>query len=162
MFTLRKLLLGFLCASPCLSVADAEITDDDLIRIFGEAAEYRRVFNEVQSTIRDDDREGFAALVHYPFTIYREKKTCCGSDAVDTIEDSEEFIEKFDEIVTPGVRAAIKNQDFNKLSLGWRGLGFDLGVLWIVGHCVSDDETDPCAETIVGVQTIHADAAANK
>ena len=152
--------LGAIIASIFFTSASAgEISDEDLIGLFGEAAIYRNAFSEVQSTIKNDDREGFATLVHYPFTIYRDKEECCGSEAVDTIENSDEFVERFDEIVTPAVRQVIQNQEFDELIVNWRGLGFDLGAVWIVGHCVAEDADDPCADTIVGVKYISVDTA---
>ena len=159
MRTFRHILSAFLASFFLVSVTVAEISDEDLVRFVGEADKYRIVFGKVQSTIKKDDREGFAALVHYPFTIYQEKEECCGSDAVDTVEDREEFVERFDEIVTPEVRHVIKNQEFDELILNWRGLGFDVGTVWIVGYCVGEDEDDPCTETVVGVKSVNADAA---
>ncbi len=134
----------------------AEITDEDLERFFGESAPYRHVFEQVQSTIASDDRDGFANLIRYPFTIYKEKAECCGADAVDSVEDSAEFVERFDEIVTADVRKMILNQRFDDLNISWRGLGFELGVLWITGNCIGPDEDDPCTETTIGVQAIHS------
>ena len=145
------------CFVPLIAIG--EISDQDLEYYFGESAAYREVFEKVQSTIANDDRQGFAALVHYPFTIYREKEECCGSEAVDTVEDSAEFVERFDEIVTPAIRKIILKQKFDDLILNWRGLGFDLGTVWIVGYCVSGDDADPCQESVVRIKSVLTDSA---
>ncbi len=134
--------------------AGEKITDNDLERMFGESAPYRHVFEQVQITIQANDREKFARLVHYPFTIYRSKDECCGAEAVDLVENHAEFVERYDEIVTPAVRDLVLAQKFDDLFFNWRGLGFDLGVLWITGYCVGPDEADPCTDTIVGVKSV--------
>ena len=155
----RHFLSAIIASILSISATAGGISDEDLIGLFGEATVYRSAFSEVQSTIEKDDREGFAALVHYPFTIYRDKEECCGAEAIDTIEISDEFMEKFDEIVTTEVRQVIQRQKFDDLILNWRGLGFELGAVWIVGHCVAEDVDDACAETIVGVKYISTDTA---
>ena len=154
-FEISTLVATFLLAS----AAHAEITDEQLIWMFGEADIYRKVFAETQTTILNDDREGFAALVHYPFAVYQPKEECCGSEVLEIIEDADEFLEKFDEIVTPEVRKVIVDQEFDELLLNWRGLGFDVGAVWIVGHCIGDNEDDPCSETVVGIKSISAHSA---
>ena len=156
---IRQFLAAFLISGFFASSTAAEITDEDLVSMLGESEAYRVVFQNAQEAVRNDDRERFASLVHYPFSVYRMKEKCCGSDVVDTTENAREFEEKFDEIVTPDVRTLILNQDFDDLHLSWRGLGFKLGSVWIVGYCVGPQGEDECEITEVGIGAVHADAA---
>ena len=94
-------------------------------------------------------------MAHYPFVVYASKDECCGSDVLLTIESPDEFVKRFEEIVTPQVRQVIENQKFDNLIANWRGLGFQNGTLWIVGYCVGTDQSDPCSETEIGMKTIN-------
>ncbi len=84
------------------------------------------------------------------------QKGCCQSEVVDTIEDSTEFVEKFDQIVTPDVIAVIHEQEFEDMMLNWEGLAFRHGAVWIIGYCSREDDANPCAETVVGIKTINS------
>ena len=156
-----RILVAVLLAQMSVASVNAEITDQDLVDLLGESVAYREVYDQVKSTIANDDREGFAALVHYPFSVLRQKG-CCKSEVVDTIENSTEFVEKFDEIVTPDVVKAIREQEFDDMILNCEGFAFPHGAVWIVGYCTSEDEADPCAETVVGIKTINSIALVDK
>jgi hypothetical protein len=135
--------------------ADGKISDEDLERFFGESAPYREIFQRAKTTISEGDRAGFAELILYPFTVYREKDECCGSEAVSVLQDKKAFLEQFDKIVTPRIKQLILDQRFDDLSIDWRGLGYELGVVWIGGRCLNDD----CTDTHVGIAAINTDSA---
>ncbi len=155
-----SLYLIFLAAIVCNSLdakSEEKLTDETLTYLFGEAEPYRETFAKIQEAVRTDDREGFANLAHYPFTVYRPKEECCGSDVLVTVKGPDEFLARFDEIVPTSVKAIIENQQFDDLIANWRGLGFKHGTLWIVGYCVGPDESDPCSETIIRMKSINVD-----
>ena len=135
--------------------ADGKISDEDLESFFGESAPYREIFQRAKTTISEGDRAGFAELIVYPFTVYREKDECCSSEAVSVLKDQKAFLEQFEKIVTPRIEQLILDQKFDDLNISWRGLGYELGVLWIGGECLNDD----CTDTHVGIVAIHTDSA---
>lgn len=89
--------------------------------------------------VRDGDKKVVASLIEYPFEFYPDKKKKI------KIKTSEQFISRYDDIVTPRVKeeilAAVPHNMFNKYS----GIMMGSGVVWFNadGRVISIQDTYP-------------------
>ena len=91
--------------------------------IYGEANHGKYVFEFIKN-VASDDREAIARKTSFP--LRREYP-------LPSIENREEFLKRYDEVFDSTLRKQIAASNFAKdwASVGWRGIMFGRGVVWL-------------------------------
>jgi len=136
--------IAALASGPALAQSNAEVSAR-LEALFGDHEPYQELLLALKAAVAADDREAVAAMIAYPLTT-----TIAGERVAMTSE--KDFLERYGQLVTPAVTAAIVRQSYAALFANWQGVMIGDGVVWFGGTC-SDDA---CAETSVKVIAINA------
>ena len=127
----RHAALLFGCLALALAAAPApshaqETTDQRFDSLFGAHEPYRAFFQTLRTAIAKGDAKGVAALVSYPLSVrIGGKKT--------TIANAAAFERHYAQIVTPALRRAVAEQEYDDLFANWQGVSIGDGTLWFSG-----------------------------
>ena len=114
--------------------------------LFGRpASEVIDFLLEIQDSLRTDDKEKLASLVYYPITIRFD-----GNNDKE-IQNAEEFIANYEEIVTPEWKDIILSQEPATLFTNWQGVMVSRGELWFTAVCIDTS----CQESELYIVTIN-------
>jgi hypothetical protein len=86
----------------------------------------------LKKAVRDKDRRKVAQLVEYPTQTRLD-----GKGKLVDIHDADEFVAKYDRIMTKRVLDAIRSATPSTVSASWRGVSLARGAVWFNGICVS-------------------------
>jgi hypothetical protein len=86
---------------------------------------------EIQDSVRTDNKEKLASLVHYPITIYAIDR----SNNME-IQNATEFVDKYDKIITPEWKDVVLAQEPARLFTNWQGVMVHRGELWFGPVCL--------------------------
>ncbi|QOS98716.1 hypothetical protein JNUCC42_19990 [Brevibacterium sp. JNUCC-42] len=86
--------------------------------------EFANYFSKLQKSISNQDKETVAELVHYPFNVNRAEKSW-------VISNQGDFINNYDQIVTPEVKNALLEQREEDLFSNDQGIMIGNGEAWI-------------------------------
>jgi hypothetical protein len=102
---------------------------DACAKVTGMTSEEIKGFlNQIKDFVADNKRTELAGLVYYPIDVYiGETRTA--------ISNADQFIQKYDQIINPQVRDAVKNQKDEELHCGSDGVGLTHGEIWFSGIC---------------------------
>jgi len=123
---LALLLLGFAVPGQAASEAEVNARIDSL---FGHAARYETSIKLFQQAVAAGDREDVAAFVRYPIVV-----TIDGHRR--TIRSARTFLDRYDEIMTPDIVAAVAGQRYADLAVGRDGVRFGQGEVLIDRICL--------------------------
>jgi hypothetical protein len=142
---LRAVLAGALSMAllPAVARADEAGVDQQIEALLGDTFDYKELFYAFQSAVAEGDAETVASLVSYPITVTQDS-------VASTYADASEFVEYYDDIITPEVRRAVAGQDYGDLFVSGGGIMIGNGEVWINGIC--DD--DSCSQVLPRVVTI--------
>jgi hypothetical protein len=84
----------------------------------------------IQDTLRTDNREKLASLIHYPITISMLDESEL------EIENATEFIANYEKIVIPEWKDLVLAQEPSELFSNWQGAMVHRGELWFTAVCI--------------------------
>lgn len=115
----------------------------------GESERHAAFFWEIKAAFRDMDRNKIASMISYPLS-------SCSNPTHKPISNEEDFLNSFDQIITPRVIAAVNKQEFYDLyvSESWTGRGviFGSGEIFFRG-CVPYDRG--CKDNVIKIVYIN-------
>lgn len=123
--------------------ADEAEVDQQIETLLGDMLDYKELFHAFRSAVAQRDAETVASLVSYPITVTQDS-------VQSTYVDASEFVEFYDDIITPEIRAAVVDQDYGSLSVSGDGIMLGNGEVWINGICADDS----CSQVLPRVVTI--------
>lgn len=132
-----------LCVAPALAQSDTD-TDAAVDQVLGDHATYHAAFDAIQKAVAGNDKAAFAGWVSYPIDVTIEGKQV-------TIEDAQQFADRYDAIVTDDIKAAITGQKWSDVLVNDEGLMFGDGEAWLNGIC-KDDACDQFDVKIITIQ----------
>lgn len=97
-------------------------------RLLGPHEAFEKVIETFRQAVGSKDAGAVAALVQYPL-----KATIDGRQA--TIADADDFVQRYDAIVTPAMAETIAAQKYADLFVNQQGVMFGDGQAWINGIC---------------------------
>jgi hypothetical protein len=114
-------------------------------QLLGDPVQFRAAFDAVTRAIEDDDPEEVARWVAYPMTLsYNDEEL--------TIEDANDFVANYEDLVTEDVYDAVRNQNYADLFVNSDGVMFGDGQLWMTFVC----RDEACAKSDVRIISIHS------
>ena len=118
----------------------AEAVDANLTQLYGDPIPFKEFLTALQKAVADEDKKAVAGMVSYPF------KTKVGGEDK-TFEKEAALVKAYDEVFTPKIQLAIRDQTYATLFANDMGVMFGSGEVWInqVG------EGDEKAVKIIGV-----------
>ncbi|MBU8978040.1 hypothetical protein JI752_017970 [Lysobacter sp. MMG2] len=122
-----------------------EQTNAAIDKALGDHAQYEPFIREFQSAVVRGDKAAVAGMVDYPFTATVEGKK-------KTIPDASAFVADYEDIFSPAIVQAVRNQKYAELFVSYRGVMFGNGEVWINGICHADSAD--CSRFDVRVVTI--------
>ncbi|BCW89322.1 hypothetical protein sos41_24800 [Alphaproteobacteria bacterium SO-S41] len=119
--------------------APAATTDATLDKLFGSHEEFKTFLADLQKAAAAEDKKAVTALVAYPF------KTKVGGKDVE-YKDAKALTAAYDDVFTPSILLAIKNQTYETL------FATDMGVMIGSGHVwfsqIMSDAPEPKPEGV--------------
>lgn len=119
-----------LLADGAFAQSDADV-DARIDAMIGDHVPFREAFDALQAAIADEDAEAFAAYVPVgePVNIDGEATVVADTDA---------FLARYDEIVTPDIADVIAGQAYAGLFVNDQGVMFGNGEVWLGAVCRDD------------------------
>lgn len=93
-----------------------------------DAKAFESYFTSLQKEIKAGDKNSVANRFEFPLTVSSEKN---GEDIDIIIKTKQEFIQKYDQILTKNVKDAFLNQKVNELFVKYTGVMVGTGEAWI-------------------------------
>ncbi|KKB11916.1 hypothetical protein VE25_10215 [Devosia geojensis] len=137
---------GMLLAAS-LTTASAQSVEDVNGRIeslLGGSDTFAAAFEVLQDAVETQDKATVASLVRYPLNITLDGRRIA-------IAGEEEFVARYDEIVTPEVVEAVTSQVYADLFVNADGVMFGDGEVWMNAYCTDRS----CAVTYWLVRAIN-------
>ncbi|WP_189424206.1 hypothetical protein [Devosia pacifica] len=133
----RLLLALPLLLHPAMALGqDDQSFNRQLEERYGGHESFTAAFSALQDAVLVEDREAVAALVNYPLRV-----TINGDR--DTIGNPDEFVDRYDALITPDIAQLILGQDYDELTLDGNIVMFDGGDVWMRSYC-----TDSSCEVV--------------
>ena len=101
---------------------------DRIEELHGDAAGFDRPLRQLVLAMRSSDAGTVADLAEYPLTVKANGKTY-------NVENAEDFIENFDDLVTPETRRAVGRQQYEDLFVNSDGVMLANGAVWMGAVC---------------------------
>ncbi|WP_420225765.1 hypothetical protein [Pigmentiphaga litoralis] len=121
------------------------VVDARLDRLYGAHQPYADFLAALQKAVAADDRPAVANLVHYPFSTMLAARR-------KVLKTPKAFLARYDDIMTPKVRAAIAAQTYETLFSNSNGLMIGSGQVWFTGKCVDATCAKPAR---IGISAIN-------
>lgn len=96
--------------------------------LLGDADAFEVAFEVLQQAVAGHDAETVASLVDYPLQVVIDGRRTA-------IDGEAEFVERYDEIVTQAVEAAVTDQVYADLFVNGDGVMFGDGEVWMSSYC---------------------------
>lgn len=122
------LLVSGLAGAPGLAQAGEAEVDAAIAAQGRDAATFRAAFDALQFAIEAGDAATVAALVHYPFHVEIAEER-------HRIDNGNEFLAHYIELIVEGVGEAILTQDYGSLTVGAEGVTFDNDAVRMKSYC---------------------------
>ncbi|MFS2179595.1 hypothetical protein ACCC98_27220 [Rhizobium pisi] len=104
--------------------------------LHGDAAGFDRPLRQLVRAMRSGDAEAIAGLVEYPLTVKANGETY-------DVENAEDFVENFDDLVTAETRRTVGRQQYQDLFVDSDGVMLANGAVWMGAVC----EDDACKDS---------------
>ncbi|OAV52303.1 hypothetical protein A6U98_26200 [Rhizobium sp. WYCCWR10014] len=123
------LLLGaiLLGDSSALAQSDSDVYNR-IEELHGDAAGFDRPLRQLVKAMRSDEAETIAGLGEYPLTVKANNETY-------DVKNAEDFIDNFDDLVTPQTRRAVGRQQYKDLFVNSDGVMLAGGAVWMGAVC---------------------------
>lgn len=110
-------------AAPATAMPTAADVDAQLTKNFGESATFKTFLSDLQKAVADEDKKAVAAMVAYPFkTKVKGEETTLAKEA--------DFVKAYDDVMTPNIVNAIRDQKYEALTVTAQGVGIGTGQVW--------------------------------
>ncbi|MBB3133293.1 hypothetical protein FHS26_000997 [Rhizobium pisi] len=96
--------------------------------LHGDAAGFDRPLRQLVRAMRSGDAEAIAGLVEYPLTVKANGETY-------DVENAEDFVENFDDLVTAETRRTVGRQQYQDLFVNSDGVMLANGAVWMGAVC---------------------------
>ncbi|OWV85418.1 hypothetical protein ATY78_25755 [Rhizobium sp. R635] len=96
--------------------------------LHGDAAGFDRPLRQLVQAMRAGDAETIAGLAEYPLTVKANGETY-------DIENAEDFVDNFDDLVTSETRRAVGRQQYQDLFVSSEGVMLANGAVWMSAVC---------------------------
>ncbi|MDC9809969.1 MULTISPECIES: hypothetical protein [Rhizobium] len=96
--------------------------------LHGDAAGFDRPLRQLVQAMRSGDAGAIADLAEYPLTVKANGETY-------DVENAEDFVDNFDDLVTPETRRAVGRQQYQDLFVNSDGIMLANGALWMGAIC---------------------------
>jgi hypothetical protein len=133
--------LSALAALPVVQ-ADSDISAT-LDSLYGDHQPYEDFFNALKQAVAAKDKHAVAGMVSYPF-----KTKVSGKNLA--IRSAQDFVTRYDAILTPKVVSAIEQQTYDTLFARDIGVMIGSGEVWFTGVC-SDSQCTQRTVKIIAV-----------
>lgn len=110
-------------APPPAAAPTAASVDENLTKLFGDAAPFKEFLASLQKEAADGDKKAVAKMVRYPL-----KTKVDGKDT--TFEKEADLVKAYDDVFTPKILTAIKDQTYEKLFANDMGVMIGSGQVW--------------------------------
>jgi hypothetical protein len=97
--------------------------NERLKTVFGESLAYKGFFERLQTAVADGEKMTVARMVAYPFSTQVDGEQM-------TLRNRWQFHKVYDQVMTPGVVAAIEDHGYQDMIVGKPGVGLGEGDLW--------------------------------
>ncbi|MBY2964693.1 hypothetical protein HF251_18675 [Rhizobium leguminosarum] len=123
------LLLGaiLLGDSSALAQSDSDVYNR-IEELHGGAAGFDRPLRQLVKAMRSGEAQTIAGLAEYPLTVK------ANGESYD-VESAEDFIDNFDDLVTPETRRAVGRQQYEDLFVNSDGVMLAGGAVWMGAIC---------------------------
>ncbi|MFT3669651.1 MAG: hypothetical protein QM795_13985 [Pseudoxanthomonas sp.] len=108
---------------------DASEMDKAIDDALGDHAAYRKLLEDLQVAVKNNDKAGVAALVDFPLEV-----TVAGKKT--RVRNASEFAANYDGIMADEIKKAITEQRYEELTVNWQGVMIGNGQVWLNGICV--------------------------
>ncbi|ANL28704.1 hypothetical protein AMC90_CH02906 [Rhizobium phaseoli] len=122
--------------------ADSEVYDR-IEELHGDAAGFDRPLRQLVLAMRSGDAETIAGLAEYPLSVKANGETY-------DVENPEDFVENFDDLVTPETRRAVGRQQYEDLFVSSEGVMLANGAVWMGAVC-DDNACDESHWAIIAI-----------
>jgi hypothetical protein len=124
------------------TVADVNAKIEELL---GDPGQFQAAFNAVTAAIGESNPAELARWVAYPMTIsYNDEELI--------IEDDNDFVNNYEDLVTEDVYEAVRNQRYADLFVSSDGVMFGDGQIWMSFVC----RDEACTQSDVKIISIHS------
>ncbi len=124
------LVLVLLGQVPALAQPDRDVYQR-IEQLQGDAAGFDRPLKALVEAMRGGDAETIAGLADYPLTMQANGETY-------DVQDEQEFIDNFDDLVTDQTRRAVGRQQYRDLFVNSDGVMLAGGKVWMSAVCDDD------------------------
>ncbi|OWV77007.1 hypothetical protein ATY76_03355 [Rhizobium sp. R339] len=135
-----------LAAAPFTGRAAAQSDNevyDRIEELHDDAAGFDRPLRQLVLAMRSGDAETIAGLAEYPLTVKANGETY-------DVENAEDFVENFDDLVTPDTRRAVGRQRYQDLFVSSEGVMLANGAVWMGAVC-DDNACDESHWAIIAI-----------
>lgn len=122
----------------------AETTDATLDKLFGSHEEFKTFLADLQKGAAAEDKKAVTGMVAYPF-----KTKVDGKDV--EYKDAKALTAAYDDVFTPAVLLAIKNQTYETLFATDMGVMIGSGHVWFSQIMSDDPEPKPTGVKIIAI-----------
>jgi hypothetical protein len=129
-------LVGLSAVLSSAAAQDVAEVNEQIETLLGDADAFEVAFEVLQQAVAGHDAETVASLVDYPLDVVVDGRRIA-------IESEAEFVQRYDEIVTEPVEAAVTDQGYDDLFVNSDGVMFGNGEAWMSAYC-----TDRSCEAI--------------
>lgn len=128
-----------------LAALAADDAEKHLERLYGESKPFVSFFNEFKEAVSKGDKEQVANMVEYPLKVKVGKKDV-------RIASKAALVQKYDQVFTPNVVSAVKEQQLSNLMMNYRGVAIGSGEVWYSGVC-PDRECENYSVKVIQINT---------
>ncbi|RUM08424.1 hypothetical protein [Rhizobium chutanense] len=125
------LLLGTILLAASGAFAGDSDVYNRIEELHGDAAGFDRPLRQLVQAMRSGDAEAIAGLAEYPLTVKANGETY-------DVENAEDFVDNFDDLVTPQTRRAVGHQQYGDLFVNSDGVMLAGGAVWMGAVCEDD------------------------
>lgn len=86
---------------------------------------------KIKDYIINDKKEELSKFIKYPIVYFPK-----GSDQMTKIYTCDEFLQKYDELVTSDIKEAVANSAYDELFSNWKGIMIGSGQVWFTDYIV--------------------------
>jgi hypothetical protein len=103
----------------------------EIEELLGDADGFMDLYFALQDAVDQDNAETVAGLVDFPLRV-----SISGEDTY--VGNEAEFVQGYEGIVTPAIKQALMDQDYDELFVSSDGVMVGDGAIWFVSICADD------------------------
>jgi hypothetical protein len=131
-----------LAVGPAWAATIAEV-NARIESVLGHAKLYETSIKAFQHAVATGSKEDVAAFIRYPIKVVIDGQT-------KVIRSPDAFVKQYDQIMTPDIVDAVKNQAYGDLFVNDQGVMFGDGQVWMDAICIGSK----CLQSVIQVVTL--------